>query len=651
MLDRPLDVPDNNFGGIALVAGDGMLCLAPHPDDEVLGCAGLLMLAQAQGLRVHTIIVTAGEQGLEPSPPGHPSPSGNPRLAESHAAARILGLEPPVCWHLADRELRHAPPLIDRIIGALQAHQPRWLLLPALTEPHPDHQALALAGMAAAQRHGGVSLLFYEVGAPTQPNTMVDISAVAERKWRALEAFASQEERHAYRRHAQAMATVRAFVNGPGVQAAEAYWQLPAQALAQDQVAASLGGWPLQRNALQLASTPQQLPLVSVIIRSMNRPSLTDAIASVAAQTYPNIEIIVVNACGGLHPLPAHPAERLALRVVGQVSDSPAPGDTEACLPLARSEAANLGLRSLQGEFGLFLDDDDLLQPTHLHNLLTALQAQVNAAAAYSGVRVEGPGGQWLRDYDTPWQRERLWGINYLPIHAVLFRSSAVRAVDAHFDEQLPVMEDWDFWCQLSHHAPFVHVPGIGATYRQGLGTSQLGDAQHANYWAPWHRRILERHARRWGADAQSATLAWHAVTLDRVERENQQLRQQLEHAHLQAIQAQLKDALEQLQATEAQLHDTRAQLHESHTQLQITRAQLYVGQVQLKEQARCLQGAVEQRVQDQQALGAALQQAQQDLAYWQAEHALAARSLQMLQQSRAVRGARALRRLLGLTR
>ena len=589
------------------------------------------MLAHAQGLRVHTIIVTAGEKGLEPSPPGYPSPSGNLRLAESYAAARILGLEPPVCWHLADRELRHAPPLIDRIIGALQAHQPRWLLLPALTEPHPDHQALALAGMAAAQRHGGVSLLFYEVGAPTQPNTMVDISAVAERKWRALEAFASQEERHAYRRHAQAMATVRAFVNGPGVQAAEAYWQLPAQALAQDQVAASLGGWPLQRNALQLASTPQQLPLVSVIIRSMNRPSLIDAIASVAAQTYPNIEIIVVNACGGLHPQPAHPAERLALRVVGQVGETPAPGGTETCLPLARSAAANLGLRSLQGEFGLFLDDDDLLQPTHLHNLLTALQGQVNAAAAYSGVRVEGPGGQWLRDYDTPWQRERLWGINYLPIHAVLFRISAVRAIDAHFDEQLPVMEDWDFWCQLSHHAPFVHVPGIGATYRQGLGTSQLGDGQHVNYWAPWHRRILEQHVSRWGADEQSATLAWHAVTLDRVEQENQQL--QLEHAHLQAARAQLQDIQEQLQATRAQLH---------------------VSQVQLKEQAQRIQDTVAHHAQDQQALGTAqqqLQQAQMEIAHWQSAPALAERSLQMLQQSRAVRGARALRRLLGLAR
>ena len=45
------------------------------------------------------------------------------------------------------------------------------------------------------------------------------------------------------------------------------------------------------------------------------------------------------------------------------------------------------------------------------------------------------------------------------------------------------------------------------------------------------------------------------------------------------------------------------------------------------------------------------LQQAHMKIAHWQSAHALAERSLQMLQQSRAVRGARALRRLLGLAR
>lgn len=591
MLERPpTHHPDNPFQGVELVAGEGILCLAPHPDDEVLGCGGLLMLAQRQGMRVQTTIVTAGDQGLDGVAPD------NPRLEESRAAARTMGLPEPDCWHLPDRQLRHSPPLIERIVQTLRMHQPRWLLLPALTEPHPDHQALALAGMAAAQRQGGVSLLFYEVGSPTQTNTLVDITSVAERKWEALQAFGSQEAQHGYRQHAQAMSAVRAFVCPPSVDAAEAFWQVPAQALVEQRLTPALGGWPLQRNAMGLANSPGQLPLVSVIVRSMNRSSLPDAIASVAMQTYPNIEVVVVNANGGFHPLPAYPCERLALRLVGQplVLQDQHPLLTQPTesrwQSLGRSAAANLGLHSMQGELGLFLDDDDLLHPTHLQDLVQALYEQGPAAAAYSGVRVEGPGGQWLRDYNLPWQRERLWGINHLPIHAVLFRRSAVLAISAQFDETLPVLEDWDFWCQLSHQGPFVHVPRMGATYRQGLGTSHLGDADHANHWAPWHRHILEQHARRWGLEEQSHTLAWHALALDR---------EQVQH-----------------QQSQAQLHAVQDQLHAVQALLQASQSQLQASQVQVFS--------------------------------LQASHALAERSLQLLQQSRAVRTVRMVRRWLG---
>ena len=626
-------MPDNHFSTVELVAGDGILCLAPHPDDEVLGCGGLLMLAQRKGLRVQTIIVTAGDQGLKPAAPGKKASHANPRLEESRAAARTMGLPEPGCWHLPDRGLRHAPPLIDRIALALRAQQPRWLLLPALTEPHPDHQALALAGMAAAQRHGGVSLLLYEVGSPTQPNTLVDISAVADLKWQALEAFVSQETIHSYRHHAQAMSAVRAFVCGPEVTACEAYWQVPAQALEQNELTSTLGGWPLQRNALQLASTPQQLPLVSVIVRSMGRSSLADAIASVAMQTYSNIEVVVVNASGGPHPQPAYPRERLALRVVGQAFAQPELPEVERqqrgrrphWQPLDRSAAANLGLQSMQGELGLFLDDDDLLQPTHLQNLVQALQGQRQAVAAYSGVRVEGPGGQWLRDYDLPWQRERLWGINHLPIHAVLFRHSAVQAVNAHFDEALPVMEDWDFWCQISHHGPFVHVPGIGATYRQGLGTSQLGDAQHANYWAPWHRRILEQHARRWGVQEQSHTLAWHALALDNEQEQHHQTRRQLEQSN-ELVQQQGQ----QLQHAQTQLHQTAQQLLQAGELAHGQERQLQESSALLQQLQQADELARTQAQQLQQTSELAQNQARQ----LQQSHGLLEQKSQQLQQA-----------------
>lgn len=567
MLDRHVHLPDFHRERLALVAGDGMLCLAPHPDDEVLGGGGLLLLAQRQGLRVRSVIVTAGEQGLDET-----GTHGNPRLDESLAAAASLGLPAPDCWRLPDRQLRHSAPLIERIAALLREARPRWLLLPALTEPHPDHQVLALAGLSAAQalaqsgEGGDMGLLFYEVGAPTQVNTLVDITEVAEAKWQALRAFGSQEERHGYLSHAQSLAALRAFGAGDEVRAAEAFWQVDAQALRQPGIIAALSSWPLQRNRIGLASEPAQQPLVSVIIRSMNRPSLPEAVASVAQQTYPRLQVCIINASGMPHPAPPYPADRLDLDVIDPPASAAGP------TRLGRSAAANLGLQSAQGDMVLFLDDDDLLAPDHIARLADALQADAQAVAAYTGVRVEGPGGQWLRDYDLPWQPQRLRGINHLPIHAVLFRASAHR--QARFDEELPVLEDWDFWCQLSHLGRFVHVPGISATYRQGLGTSHLGDPDHANHWARWHQRILQQHASRWGIDSQSDALAWHALALDRAEQEGQRLHNELEQ--LRAVHRQceqLQGQLEQAQALAAQ-HQAESDLAQrSLAMLQQSRA------------------------------------------------------------------------------
>lgn len=617
MLDRPADTPDYHFGRLTLTPGDRLLCLAPHPDDEVIGCGGLLALAHEQGLEVHCAIVTAGQEAVSTE-----GAASDLRLEESAAAAQVLGLPPPTCWYFSDRQLRCGPPLIERIAAALRQFQPRWLLLPALTEPHPDHQALALAGLAAAREvQGDIDLLFYEAGAPTQPNTLVDITRVADRKWAALQAFASQEARHPYRRHAQTLAALRAFGAGEGVEAAEAFWRLSASALHQPDAIAAMAFWPLQRQALGLAADADQLPLVSVIVRSMNRPSLPQAIASLAAQSYPNIEVVVVNASGAPHPLPAYPPQRLTVRVVdpADLPDHDVDGAVPQSLPrLGRSAAANRGLEACAGRYALFLDDDDHVSPHHLERLVDALQADARAVAAYSGVRVEGPGGQWVRDYDLPWEPRRLRGINHLPIHAVLFRTEPVRAVGARFDVDLPVLEDWDFWCQLSRLGLFVHVPGISATYRQGLGNSHLGDSQHDNYWAKWHLHILAKHGQRWGWNDQSAVLAWHAIALDRAELAQAELQRHL--AHAQVTQKQLQG--QYLQQT-AELNQVRTQVQQWHAAYE-------------QSQAHGMQ------------LQATLQQTQIDLAQRTAEHDLAQRSLQMLQQSRPVRWARALRGLLG---
>ena len=623
MLDRPFDTPDNVFLPVNWESGESLLCLAPHPDDEVLGCAGLMLLAQRQGLHIHTVIVTGGEEGMDAAEAvgageaGDAGAAGNRRLQESMRAAEILGLPAPACWNYGDRQLRHSPPLIDQIADQLQQTQARWLLLPALTEPHPDHQALALAGLAAAQQNGKTHVLLYEVGAPTQINTVVDISSVADVKWRALQAFVSQEERHPYLQHAQAMANLRAFVAGEAVTAAEGFWQISADDLAQGKLAQTLAGWSLQRQAVGLADTPQQLPLVSIIVRSMNRPTLPEAVASVAAQTYPNIEVIVVNASGSEHATPAFPAQRMALRVVQESVHDGAPR------PLDRSAAANLGLRCAQGEFALFLDDDDLLGVTQLESLVAALLDKKQAVAAYAGVRVEGKDGAWIRDYDLPWNEYRLRGVNFLPIHAVMFRISLVREHAAAFDESLPVLEDWDFWCQLAHFGPFVHVPGIAAVYRQGFGQSHVGDPEHDHYWSRWHERIIAKHAGSWGHEGDAKGLAWHALVLDRAQTRADVLVRELQDQ---------KQAVVQLQQ---QLTDASS-AHQVLTQQQELQAQ---ANQQLALDINALQQEKSKLKHDLET----------QLAHSEAERLLAEKSLQWLQQSLPVRSTRAIRSLLGM--
>jgi hypothetical protein len=315
------------------------------------------------------------------------------------------------------------------------------------------------------------------------------------------------------------------------------------------------------RERLELANDPAQLPLVSVLVRSMNRACLPEALASVALQTHANLELVLINASGQPHaPLDYLPPTLPWRLIEPPHSPSDLPGAARSC---GRAHAANLALQAAQGELALFLDDDDLLEPQHLERLIAALADHPQAVGAYSGVRVETHDGTHLRDYDLPWSRERLQGVNFLPIHAVLFRMEPVRQRGLRFDEELPVLEDWDFWLQLTEGADLVHCPGVSAVYRQGLGQSALGDPEHPNHWRVWHRRLLGRWASISPPEAMATTLAWHAEALDRSQSElahqvtalkaeiaRQQQAQRDESARSQALESSLS-----LAQAEAQQH------------------------------------------------------------------------------------------------
>jgi LmbE family N-acetylglucosaminyl deacetylase len=532
MRDRETETIVQPRERLSLLGIERALCVAPHPDDEVLGCGGLLAALVEVGCTVHTLILTCGGLGASTEAQGQGPAFAEltaRRREESTRAAAELGTPPPQFLNLEDRGLRYGPTLVEVLSEAIQMQAPQVLLLPSLSEPHPDHQATALAGLAAARAAGpGLhTVLFYEAGAPLQPNVHVPIDAVAQRKWRAVQCFTSQLDVEDYESHAKAMAALRAFGLRPPCREAEAFFRVDLQAVREKGALAALPQWPWARQRLHLANDPAQLPLVSVLVRSMNRDCLPEALASVALQSHTNLELVVVNASGRPH----RPLDFLPGTLRWHIVEPPTPS-----APCGRARAANLALEAAQGNLALFLDDDDLLEPLHLERLVAALKTHPRAVGAYAGVRVETHDGAHLRDYDLPWSRERLQGVNFLPIHAVLFRMDHVRQHALRFDESLPVLEDWHFWLQLTEGAELAHCPGVSAVYRQGLGQSSLGDAQHPHHWRVWHRRLL----RQWVQGRPAAlrdqaatdllpdeianrvtdTLAWHAVELDRTQAE-----------------------------------------------------------------------------------------------------------------------------------
>jgi glycosyltransferase involved in cell wall biosynthesis len=202
-----------------------------------------------------------------------------------------------------------------------------------------------------------------------------------------------------------------------------------------------------------------ELSLVSILIRSTGRPELAQALASVAAQTYPAIEVVIVDAVG--------------TGVVSVPPDFPVPWRVLSGQRLQRSLAANVLLEAARGRWALFLDDDDWLAPEHIERLVAAMDADPQLVAAYAGVScvefnvAAVDGFTEVRRFDELHDPVRLMFENYIPINAILFDLAVTR--EAHgprFDPDFDLFEDWDFWLQLLALGPFWHVAGVSAFYR-----------------------------------------------------------------------------------------------------------------------------------------------------------------------------------------
>lgn len=179
-----------------------VLVLAPHPDDDVLGCGGTIVRLVEAGVAVHVGIVTRAD------PPLFPAKTVSTGRREAAAAHDLLGvtethyLNQPAA--ALDR-VSHAD-LNAAIAGLVEAIAPDTLFIPFAGDVHVDHQRIFQSAMVAVRPRNlriPVCVLAYETLSETNwyapgitpaflPDTFVDIGTTLEAKLAAFGCFASQ---------------------------------------------------------------------------------------------------------------------------------------------------------------------------------------------------------------------------------------------------------------------------------------------------------------------------------------------------------------------------------------------------------------------------------------------------------------------------
>ncbi|HTS86361.1 MAG TPA: glycosyltransferase [Usitatibacter sp.] len=206
-------------------------------------------------------------------------------------------------------------------------------------------------------------------------------------------------------------------------------------------------------------------PLVSILIRTVDRGAwLREALSSCANQTYPNLEVVVIeDGPESSRAIVDEFAGRLAIRYRATGTKG------------GRAKAGNIALAEARGEWLNFLDDDDLFFADHVEVLVDAVQ-KARVAGAYAlawETQTEFLDKQHARYEEVfhvtrhyqRFDRLTLWHHNYLPIQAVMFHRRLYEAYGG-FDEDMDQLEDWNLWTRYTLEDDFVLVEKTTSKYR-----------------------------------------------------------------------------------------------------------------------------------------------------------------------------------------
>jgi LmbE family N-acetylglucosaminyl deacetylase len=179
-----------------------ILVIAPHADDEVLGCGGALGLASSHGIDVIVVVATSGTESV------FSEAQKETVRREMEAAHRVMGVSRTIRLEMPAPGLDALPEyqLIDKLVATIREVQPTVVLTPHMGDPHADHNAVSRSVLVATRPRQGqpvTTVLEYETPSESEwslpheshwfvPNAYVDVARFLEVKIDAMSCYRSQ---------------------------------------------------------------------------------------------------------------------------------------------------------------------------------------------------------------------------------------------------------------------------------------------------------------------------------------------------------------------------------------------------------------------------------------------------------------------------
>ncbi|WP_158958129.1 glycosyltransferase [Pseudomonas sp. PB106] len=211
-----------------------------------------------------------------------------------------------------------------------------------------------------------------------------------------------------------------------------------------------------------------EAPLVTIVTRTYRNRNdfLRQAIISVLNQTYPNVELVVVEDGG----------ETMKDLVAEYQSVEGRPIRFYGMDKVGRSVTGNHGLEMARGTYCMFLDDDDLLFSDHVEVLVAALAKNPESVAAYSlamevGTHTAADGRYTEVSHETPsyykheYDYDILLDHNFIPIQSLLFQR-ALYLQRGGFETDMSNLEDWNLWLRYGYGNTFTYVAKTTSLFR-----------------------------------------------------------------------------------------------------------------------------------------------------------------------------------------